>query len=80
MKLTRKHRWLLAILAGCPDGATEPALTAKVGARLEWIEHLVRHGLAERRITQVAARGSSGPALAVARLYITDAGRRVITP
>jgi hypothetical protein len=66
------RRRALELLAASRDGATEAILAAR-GFSIEQIVDLVRAGLATAKAERVVATGR-----VVARVRITEAGRRVL--
>jgi hypothetical protein len=68
------RRRALDLLASCPDGCFEGLLVAH-GFSIPFIVRLVRAGLATVHTERVVAGGRR---LEVARLRITEAGRRVL--
>jgi hypothetical protein len=80
-KLTRrraadaKRRRALELLASCADGCTEAILVAH-GFTVEQMVELIRIGHATAQTERVIA---DGRAVEVARLKITEAGRRALT-
>jgi hypothetical protein len=66
------RRRALELLAASRDGATEAILVAR-GFSIEQIVDLVRAGLATAKAERVVAAGR-----VVARVRITEAGRRVL--
>jgi hypothetical protein len=70
------RRRALELLAASRDGATEAILVAR-GFSIEQIVDLVRAGLATAQAERVVA-GAGGRTIEVARLRITDAGRRAL--
>jgi hypothetical protein len=69
LKSTRRRA--LILLASCPDGCTEAVMQAH-GFTVEQLAELVRGGLAGVTAERVVA------GVKVARVRITDAGRRVL--
>jgi len=69
-----KHKRVLTILAGCPDGATEYNLTTRLN-----VPQIVIDELASSRLVTVADASvygnGRGKRIAVNRVRITDAGR-----
>jgi hypothetical protein len=68
-----RHR-ALAFLAGCPDGCAEGLMLAN-GFTVDLMVELVRDGLATATPERVVAGAKQ---IEVARVRITEAGRRVI--
>jgi hypothetical protein len=68
------HRRALDLLASCPDGCFEGLLVAH-GFSIPFIVRLVRAGLATVHTERVVAGGRR---LEVARVRITEAGRRAL--
>jgi uncharacterized metal-binding protein len=68
-----RHR-ALAFLAGCPDGCAETLLLVN-GFTVELMVELVRDGLASASPERVV---SGSEMIEVARVRITEAGRRVL--
>lgn len=73
-----EHRRALAIVAGCPDGITGPALLELNGVAIQTVYWLEERKLIEVRVEQVAARNSSMAAIPVPRVRITDRGREYL--
>ena len=73
---TPDRRRALELLAASPDGATEAMMVAR-GFTVAQIVELVRAGLASAKAERVVAGGKS---IEVARVRITDAGRRALDP
>lgn len=78
-QLTEAQMSALSLLLGCPDGATEFALVVHGGVKPEILYDLVSDGLAHAATTYVAARSDARKPLAVKRLRISAAGKRVLT-
>jgi hypothetical protein len=72
--LTERHRQVLEVLAHAPSGCDVNALLTR-GFKLETMADLIRDGLATVRVQTVKERD---PAIEVALVEITDAGRRAI--
>jgi hypothetical protein len=70
-----RHR-VLAFLAGCPDGCAEGLLLAN-GFTVDLLVDLVRDGLATATPERVV---SGRETIEVARVRITEAGRKVLNP
>jgi hypothetical protein len=70
--VTQAERRLLELLAGSDDGSTEALLLAH-GFPIEMIAEVVRTGLARVHPGRMLADGVENT-----RLWITDAGRRVL--
>ncbi len=68
---------LLQLLAGCPDGVTQHALTIMHEFAPGLLYRCVEQGLVTARQQTVDARGGNKP-LTVWRMYITDDGRKFI--
>jgi hypothetical protein len=68
------NRRALELLAASPDGATEAILVAH-GFTIDLLVELVRAGLATAKAERVMAGGRS---MEVARVRITDEGRRIL--
>jgi hypothetical protein len=68
------RRRALELLASCPDGCTEAIMLAH-GFSVEQMVDLVRAGLATAKAERVVAAGRTA---VVARVRITEAGRRVL--
>jgi hypothetical protein len=71
----RRRRRALELLASCADGCTEAILVA-YGFTVEQMVELIRIGPATAQTGRVIA---DGHAIEVARLKITEAGRRPLT-
>jgi hypothetical protein len=69
-----RHR-ALAFLAGCPDGCAEGLLLAN-GFTVDLLVELVRDGLASATPERMV---SGSETIEVARVRITEAGRRVLS-
>src|SRR5262245_54159274 len=69
------RRRALELLASCPDGATDTILTATHGLTTEMLVDLIRDGLATGRTEQLAIAGHTTK---IMRVWITEAGRRVL--
>ena len=72
--LGERHRRVLAVLAKAPRGRDVNALLTR-GFRFETIADLIRSGLA---MVELQSMERSEPNIHVARVTITDAGRRVL--
>jgi hypothetical protein len=70
---TRRHA--LELLASCPDGATDTLLMATHGLTTEMLVDLIRDGLATGRTEQLVIAGHTRE---IMRVWITEAGRRVL--
>jgi hypothetical protein len=68
------RRRALELLASCPDGCTEAIMLAH-GFSIEQMVELVRAGLASASAERVVAGGRT---VEVARVRITEAGRKAI--
>ena len=68
------RRRALELLASCPGGCTEAILVAH-GFTVEQMAELVRDGLVTAQTARIAAGSRT---IEVARIRITDAGRRVL--
>jgi hypothetical protein len=68
------RRRALELLASCPDGCTEAIMLAH-GFTVAQMVELVRAGLASASAERVVAGGRT---IEVARVRITDAGRRAL--
>src|SRR5262245_47266972 len=68
------RRRALELLASCPDGATDTILIATHGLTTEMLVDLIRDGLAGRTEQLVIA----GHTTKIVRVWITEAGRRVL--
>ena len=68
------HRRVLIVLARTPDGCDVNALLTR-GFKIETMSDLVRAGLATVRVETV---DESGLSIEIARIRITDAGRKAI--
>jgi hypothetical protein len=68
------RRRALELLAASPDGATEAILLAH-GFTIDLLVELIRAGLTTAKAERVMAGGRS---MEVARVRITDAGRRAL--
>jgi hypothetical protein len=68
------RRRALELLASCPDGCTEAIMLAH-GFTVAQMVELVRAGLASASAERVVAGGRT---IEVARVRITDAGRRLL--
>jgi hypothetical protein len=73
-KLPATRRRALELLASCPDGCTEAIMLAH-GFTVEQMVELVRAGLATTKAERVVAGGRTRE---VARVKITEAGRKVL--
>jgi hypothetical protein len=71
----RRRRRALELLASCADGCTEAILIAH-GFTVEQMVELVRIGHATAQTERVIA---GGRAIEIARIKITEAGRRALT-
>ena len=71
----RRRRRALELLASCADGCAEAILVAH-GFTVEQMVELIRIGHATAQTERVIA---DGRAVEVARLKITEAGRRALT-
>jgi hypothetical protein len=76
MRLNPDQRRALELLADSPRGCIEAIMPAH-GFKSELLAGLVRDGLASKAPESVSAGWRS---VAVARLRITDAGRRALRP
>jgi hypothetical protein len=72
--LGERQRRVLAVLAKAPRGRDVNALLTR-GFRFDTIAELIRSGLAT---VELQSTGRSEPDLHVARVTITDAGRRAL--
>jgi hypothetical protein len=77
-QITAEHRRVLAILAGCPDGATASCLTQLNRVAHTTIAELVGRELVDAQVHYVATGNSNRGAISVVRLTITNAGRRAV--
>ena len=73
-RLTERHRQVLEVLAIAPHGRDVNALLT-LGFKLETIADLVQTGLATVRVETVTEHGLP---IEIARIRITDAGRKAI--
>jgi hypothetical protein len=71
-KPDRRHA--LELLASCRDGCTEAIMLAH-GFSIDMMVELVSVGLASAKVERVVAGGKT---IEVARVWITDAGRRAL--
>ena len=69
------RRRALELLASCPDGATDTILMATHGLSTEMLVDLIRDGLATGRTEQLVITGYTTK---IMRVWITEAGRRVL--
>ena len=74
-RLQPTRRGALELLASCPDGATDTILTATHGLTTEMLVDLIRDGLATGRTEQLVIAGHTTK---IMRVWITEAGRRVL--
>ena len=72
--LGERHRQMLAVLAKAAGGRDVNALLTR-GFRFETIADLIRNGLAT---VELQSTGRSEPNIHVARVAITDAGRKAL--
>jgi hypothetical protein len=73
LKLTTEHRRALAVLADSPEGCTEALMLAH-GFTRGVLDDLMRAELACKREVRIIA--GKNRTVEIARVYITDAGRR----
>ena len=73
--LTRRHRQVLKVLARAPPRGRDVNALLTLGFKLETMADLVRSGLATVWVETVKERGLP---IEVARVRITDAGRRAL--
>ena len=69
------RRRALELLASCPDGATDTILMTSHGLTTEMVLNLIRDGLATGRTEQLVIAGHTTKMM---RVWITEAGRRVL--
>ena len=69
------RRRALELLASCPDGATDTILMTTHGLTTEMLVDLIRDGLATGRTEQLVIAGHTRK---IKRVWITEAGRRVL--
>jgi hypothetical protein len=73
LKLTAEHRRALAVLVGSAEGCTESLMLAH-GFTRSILDDLLRAELAREREVRIIA--GKNRTVEIARVYITDTGRR----